>query len=213
MLIGENPDREVLTVFEQVMIIQAEHESNVSTFSARIATSTGSEVGNAVLAAISSFSGNLHGGALLATMEMLEEIKNVKDYIQNRINNGLPIFGFGHRVYRHQDPRSIHLEQTVKFLSKKYKNVKWLTLLEQIKQEMAVFVKHGIDVNVDYYASISLLLMGIEKDLFVPIFISNRLSGWAAHIIEQSKNNILIRPRLKYTGTINKSFSPIDKRI
>lgn len=189
-------------LFEQIMILQAEHESNASAFAARVAVSTGSSLGNGILAAISTFIGPLHGGAITSVMDMLDEITsdNVSFYIQNKIKNKQPVYGFGHRVYRTQDPRSFYLKKIVEQLCHEKKDSNTLLILEKIKVEMSEFIQFGIDINVDYYSSVCFKLFNIPKDLFVPLFISNRIIGWGAHIIEQKKENILIRPRLKYTG-------------
>jgi len=216
MLLGRIPDSSIVRIFEQNMILQAEHDSNASTFSARTTTSTESELGNAITSAIATFSGWLHGGALLGVMEMLEEIQdinNVKTYIQDRLSKKLPIFGFGHRVYRIEDPRAEPLKVNAKILVEKQGNDKLLKILEAVKEEMIPYIDHGININVDFYACISYLLMEIQKEMLVPIFIANRSSGWIAHILEQKKNNILIRPRLHYVGEKNKKFVSIDERI
>lgn len=209
MILGFIPDDETVNIFETIMILQAEHDANASAFSARIAISTETNVGSAITAAVSVFSGKLHGGALIGVMEMLAEIEKTTDtkaYINNRIRNKMPIFGFGHRVYSSIDPRSIFLKQTADILSHKYQNKKWLRIIEEIKNAMSEHMKYGININVDFYTCVCYLILGIQKEFFIPIFVSSRIVGWGAHIIEQNKNNILIRPRLKYTGKLNKKI-------
>src|SRR3990167_8817280 len=215
MLLGKIPETDVIRIFEQNMILQAEHDSNASTFAARITTSTEAELGNAITSAIATFSGCLHGGALLGVVQMLQEMHDaneVKSYIQNRLKKKAPIFGFGHRVYRTEDPRAKPLKENAKILSEKYCNARLLEILEAVKAEMSGYIEHGINVNVDFYACISYLLMGLEKDMLVPIFIANRSCGWVAHIIEQKNKNILLRPRLQYTGDIKDKFIEIEQR-
>jgi len=205
MLLGHVPEADVVRAVETNMILQAEHESNASAFAARIAKSTEATLGDALTVAIATFSGMLHGGALTGVLEMLEEISrenNVKTCIQQRIKNKQPIYGFGHRVYRSIDPRSKHLQQNAEYLSAKYRNTKWLDILEEIKIEMRDYMSHGININDDFHACISYLLAGFSKESLVPVFIAARSAGWVAHILEQSSNNILIRPRLKYVGKI-----------
>lgn len=216
MLLGKVPENKIVRIFERNMILQAEHESNASAFGARIAASTGAELGNALMSAIATFSGELHGGALLGVVQMLEEIEcvdNVKPYIENRLKRKLPIFGFGHRVYRTEDPRAKPLKKNAEILANKNQDCKLLDILEAVKLEMNSYIEHGININVDFYACISYLQMNLTKDMLLPIFIASRSCGWVAHIIEQKSNNILLRPRLQYTGEINKKLVEIDQRI
>jgi citrate synthase len=206
MLLGYVPEPDIVRIVERNMILQAEHESNASTFAARVARSTEAELGNALTSAISTFSGVLHGGALNGVLEMLNEISHSNDtktYIQKRIKNKQPIFGFGHRVYRSKDPRSEPLQKNAEYLSERFKDDRWLKILESIKFEMQDYMTHGININDDFHACISYLLAGLSSEMLLPVFITARSVGWVAHILEQSENNILIRPRLKYTGKIN----------
>lgn len=216
MLLGKIPENRTVRIFEQNMILQAEHESNASAFGARVTASTGAELGNALTSAIATFSGNLHGGALLGVVQMLEEIQcadNVKPYIQNRLKRKLPIFGFGHRVYRTEDPRAKPLKENAEILADKNQDFRLLDILEAVKLEMGSYMEHGMNINVDFYACISYLQMKLSKDMLLPIFIANRSCGWVAHIIEQKNNNILLRPRLQYTGEINKKLVEISQHI
>lgn len=212
MLLGKVPENKIVRVFEQNMILQAEHESNASAFGARVTASTGAELGNALTSAIATFSGSLHGGALLGVVQMLEEIQcvdNVKTYIQNRLKKKLPIFGFGHRVYRTEDPRAKSFRENAEMLANKNQDFTLLNILEAIKLEMRSYIAHGMNINVDFYACISYLQMNLSKDMFLPIFIASRSCGWVAHIMEQTSNNILLRPRLQYAGEINKTLEII----
>lgn len=206
MLLGETPIADIVRIYEQNMIIQAEHDLNASAFTARVCMSTEADIGSAVSAAMATFAGPLHGGALFEAMNMLEAIDSldqVKAFIQARLQNHLPIYGFGHRVYRTEDPRAQPLKEAAKILSEKKNNHHWFELLEAVKAEMTEYMAHGMNVNVDFYACVSFVLMGLSKELLVPIFAMNRMAGWGAHILEQQQNNILIRPRLKYVGTRN----------
>ncbi|WGL60469.1 citrate/2-methylcitrate synthase [Pigmentibacter sp. JX0631] len=191
-------------MLEKMSIIQFEHESNASAFAARVATGTENSFGNAILAATSTFEGKLHGGAIKLVADMLENItiENVDKYIKDRTKQNLPIYGFGHRVYRTEDPRSVILKNLLDEFYRDKKNKTILEILAKTKQEMSEFIKHGIDINVDFYSSVCLKSLNINKNLFLPIFIANRVVGWGVHIIEQKMNNILIRPRLKYSEII-----------
>jgi len=214
-LLGRVPSSEELRIFDRDMIVHAEHGSNASTFVARIVTGTESDIYSALTAAVAAFAGNLHGGALSAVMDMLQEIKepeNVKEYIAQRKLLGKPIYGFGHRVYRTEDPRARCLRSDAEKLSAIKQDFKWLRILETVVAEMQDYMSYGMNINVDFYACITYYLLGIPADMFVPVFVASRVTGWVAHIFEQAENNILIRPRLNYIGKLEHNYIPLVNR-
>ncbi len=215
LLRGEEPSLEEEEIFNQDLILHADHGSNASTFVARTVTGTQADIVSAVTAAISAFSGDLHGGALEKVMIMIREINSpdqVSSYIEERIKKNLPVFGYGHRVYRTEDPRAKSMRKAALKLSTIKNEFKWYQILEEINGVMSHYSKHGINVNVDFYAAIIYLLLGIPQDMFVSVFIMSRISGWIAQISEQKANNILIRPRLNYIGPAEKTYQFIDQR-
>ena len=215
MLTGKIPSVEESRVVDQDLILHAEHGSNASTFTARIVTGAEGDIFAAITAAISAFSGRLHGGALEEVMLMLKEINTPQravSYVTERIMAGKPIFGYGHSVYRKADPRALEMQEIAKKLSIEKKNIRWLEILENISSAMKQHTKYGVNVNVDFYAAVIYELLAIPQDMFVAVFIMSRISGWIAHIHEQKKNNILIRPSLKYTGLNDWLYIDINHR-
>ncbi len=200
---------EIVCAFEQDLVIHADHSANAATFAARVATGTESDFLGAVTAAISTFAGARHGGAVEDVMVMLDEIGDparAADYIRHRQANNLPIFGFGHRVYRTADPRAKYLRGIAEFLARKAGQERYLAILDAVVEEMAARSRLGIDVNVDFYAAVAYKALGFEADLFAPLFVMGRIAGWIAHVKEQQESNILIRPLLQYVG-------PVERRL
>lgn len=215
MINDETPSEEVEKIFNATLILQAEHGSNASTFTGRVAAATIADMHAAVTAALATFSGPLHGGAVEKVMEMLHEIgglESVRNYIQNRMANNDPIFGFGHRLYRNGDPRTAYLKEHARNLSIIKGKTKFFAILELIQEEMKPYVKYGLHPNVDFYGAMVYSLMDIPTDLFISTFAASRSVGWIAHILEQYSNNVLIRPRLNYIGQHKKTYIPIDMR-
>jgi citrate synthase len=193
--------------------LHADHELNASTFSARVTVATLADMYAGIVSAIGTLSGPLHGGANEAVMEMLEEIgdiENIKPYIQRAFIEKKKIMGFGHRVYKTGDPRAKHLKEMSEMLT-------YLTG-ERKLYEMSIIIdeiitrEKGLLPNVDFYSATVYHSLGIEKDLFTPIFAVSRTSGWLSHILEQYDNNRLIRPRAEYVGPKKMSYIPIDFR-
>ncbi len=214
MLLGEIPSEAQIRAFDSDLILHADHGSNASTFTARVVTGTKADIYAAVSAAISAFSGSLHGGALEEIEKMLKEIgtaKMVHEYIQKRLAKNLPIFGFGHRVYRTEDPRAIYLRENAKALSIEKGETELFEIAERVRKEMEPYAKRGIDVNVDFYGAVIYSLLGIPADIFTPTFVVSRVAGWVAQILEQSSCNILIRPRLNYIGASERAYSDADR--
>lgn len=197
----KEPDDSHAEIFEKDLIMHTEHESNASTFVARISASAHTTPLNSLIAAMATFSGDLHGGALTKVAQMIDDIgdpKNVEWYIQNRLENKLTIYGYGHRVYRTLDPRAKYMEAILQKLVSDSIGLKYYSILRSINKYMEPYISHGMYPNVDFYDAVIYKLLNITNDLMLPSFIISRLVGWCAHLNEQYNNNILIRPNLKY---------------
>tara|TARA_Y100001970_G_scaffold225616_1_gene278627 strand:+ start:2560 stop:3693 length:1134 start_codon:yes stop_codon:yes gene_type:complete len=215
MLNGEKPSKENEKLTDLDFILHAEHGSNASSFAARITIGTKAGLYDAFVTAISTLSGPAHGGAAEDVMKMIEEIgepENVKNYIKEKRIKKEPITGFGHRVYRKEDPRAIFLKEGLKQLSLEKNEPKWFKILENVVSEMEPYARHGLNVNVDFYSGAIYNLQKIPKDLYVPIFSIGRSPGWVAQCIEQFETNILIRPLTEYNGPKNRKFINISNR-
>ncbi|PAQ16613.1 citrate synthase [Bacillaceae bacterium SAOS 7] len=213
MLSGKEPEAIEVEAFDKALVLHADHELNASTFTARVCVATLSDVYSGVTAAISALKGPLHGGANEQVMKMLSEIgsvDNVEPYILNKLNNKEKIMGFGHRVYRQGDPRAKHLRKMSKKLTEITGEPQWYEMSMQIEE--LVTSQKNLPPNVDFYSASVYHSLGIEHDLFTPIFAVSRVSGWLAHILEQYSNNRLIRPRAEYTGPDMQKFVPINER-
>ena len=215
MLSGQLPTKENEKLTDLDLILHAEHGSNASSFAARVTIGTKADIYDAFVTAISTLSGPAHGGAAEDVMKMIDEIsepENVKNFIKNKRLNKEPITGFGHRVYRKEDPRAKHLKKGLKKLSIEKGEPKWFKILENVVNEMKPYSRHGLNVNVDFYSGAIYNLQKIPKDLYVPIFSIGRAPGWVAQCIEQFESNILIRPLTEYNGPKNRQFKEISKR-
>ncbi|HJP41189.1 MAG TPA: citrate/2-methylcitrate synthase, partial [Dehalococcoidia bacterium] len=214
-LTGETPTDEAASLMDKDLILHAEHGSNASAFTARVVTGTRADVHSAITAAIAALSGPLHGGAAENVMKMaraIEEPARAADYVKEVRARGEPIMGFGHRVYRTEDPRARHLREGVRRLSQEKGEPKWYGILDAVVEAMRPLGRRGINVNVDFYSGATYYLHGIPLDLFVPIFAVGRIPGWIAQVMEQQEANILIRPRLQYVGPLDSAYVPIDER-
>lgn len=213
MLSGENPADIEEEAFNKALVLHADHELNASTFTARVAVATLSDVYSGVTAAIGALKGPLHGGANEQVMKMLTEIgtvDNVDSYINEKLANKEKIMGFGHRVYRKGDPRAKHLREMSQKLTKIRGEEKWYEM--SIKIDEIVSGQKNLPPNVDFYSASVYHSLNIEHDLFTPIFAVSRASGWLAHILEQYADNRLIRPRAEYIGPGMQKYVPIDER-
>ncbi|WP_434291327.1 citrate/2-methylcitrate synthase [Clostridium botulinum] len=213
MLKGEEPSSKQERIIDRNLIIHAEHSSNASTFTARVVIGTQADIYGAITSAIAAFSGPLHGGAIEHTMKMLREVKDptlAQSYIQAKREKNEAIMGFGHRVYRTEDPRANHLRKTVIDLSQELQETKWINILDALVEAMRPYSQHGIHVNVDYYACVIYHLLGLPDYLFVPLFTFGRIAGWTAHVLEQLENNILIRPVMNYVGEKSRTYKAIE---
>ncbi len=186
---------------------------NASTFTARVCVATLSDIYSGVTAAIGALKGPLHGGANEAVMKMLSEIgsvENVESYINTKLANKEKIMGFGHRVYRKGDPRAKHLREMSRKLTNLTGEPKWYEISAKIEE--LVTSKKPLPPNVDFYSASVYHSLGIDHDLFTPIFAVSRMSGWIAHILEQYENNRLIRPRAEYVGPGMQKYVPVKNR-
>jgi citrate synthase len=195
------------------MTLHADHGFNASTFAARVTASTNSDLYSAVTSAIGTLKGPLHGGASEKVMDMLDEInpeKDVNEYIQSLLDEKKKIMGFGHRMYKAQDPRTKHLRGIVEDFCHRERS---LALYNRcMKIENMVFEKKKIYPNVDFYAAVAMDALGVSKEFFPLFFASSRISGWVAHVLEQYEDAVLLRPSADYVGEFGKQFVPIEKR-
>ncbi|MFK4479668.1 citrate synthase [Bacillus mycoides] len=213
MLNDREPNEVEIEAFDKALVLHADHELNASTFTARVCVATLSDVYSGITAAIGALKGPLHGGANENVMKMLTEIgeeENVESYIHNALQNKVKIMGFGHRVYEHGDPRAKHLREMSKRLCVLLGEDKWYNM--SIKIEDIVTKEKGLPPNVDFYSASVYHCLGIDHDLFTPIFAISRMSGWLAHILEQYENNRLIRPRADYDGPTHQVYVPLAQR-
>lgn len=213
MIRGEMPDEFDAHVLDVALILQADHELNASTFTARVVAGTLADMYSAVTAAIGALSGPLHGGANTAIMRILLEIDSVdrvEDYVKDALSKKKKIMGFGHAVYKTEDPRATHLRRFSKEMGERKGNTKWYDITAKLEAIMKR--EKGLLPNVDAYSASTYYMMGIPLDLYTPIFAISRISGWTAHILEQYADNKLIRPRAEYIGPRDVSYVPIDER-
>jgi citrate synthase len=215
MLQGKKPSVDAAKLMDTDMILHAEHGSNASSFTARVVAGTEANLHAAVTAAIGALSGPAHGGAAENVMHMASEIGDAAraaEYVKRKRAAREPVMGFGHRVYRAEDPRARHMRAGVEKLSREMGQPKWFQILEALVEAMKPYSRHGVNVNVDFYAGVVYYLNGISADQFVPIFAAGRLPGWAVSVMEQMENNILIRPLTAYNGPEPRAYLPIAER-
>ncbi len=215
MLRGEKPSADATQLIDRDLILHAEHGSNASSFAARVVIGTEANLHAAITAAIAALSGPAHGGAAEDVMKMAEEIgepSRAADYVKQMRKDGVAVTGFGHRVYRAEDPRARHMRAGVERLSKEMGQPKWYEILQAVVAAMAPYARHGVNVNVDFYSGVVYHLLGVKRDLFVPIFAIGRVPGWAVQCLEQLDNNILIRPLTLYNGPELRAYVPIGQR-
>ena len=215
MLSGEEPSADSANLMDTDMVLHAEHGSNASSFTARVVTGTDANLHGSITAAIAALSGPAHGGAAENVMKMAQEVgdpANAAGYVKAKRKNREPVMVFGHRVYRAEDPRARHMRDGVERLSKEMGQPHWFEILQALVDAMKPYSRHGVNVNVDFYAGVVYFLHGIPEDLFVPIFAIGRVPGWTVQVLEQLENNILIRPLTEYTGPEEREYVPIDQR-
>ncbi len=217
MLTGQRPSELAARAFDVALVLHADHELNASTFAARVAAATLTDIHSAIVAAIGTLKGPLHGGANAEVMKLLLEIgrdagpDRAERFIRAKLDRKEKVPGFGHRVYRTEDPRATHLRRFSKSLGEKAGMPQWHEMSQRI--EALVLSEKKLYPNVDFYSASMYYALGIPIDLYTPIFAVSRMSGWTAHVLEQYGNNRLIRPRTDYIGPpYPQQFVPIDQR-
>ena len=216
MLFNDHPDEETTRLLDVDFILHAEHGANASAFGARITASTLSDLHSAVVSGIAVLKGPWHGGAAEEVMKMAMEIgqpENAADWARKVLESKGRIMGFGHRVYKVEDARARHLRERSKALGEKMGQPHWFQILNYLEEKVMVpYRSKGIYVNVDFFAGSIYYLLGIPEDLFISIFALGRIPGWTLQCLEQYRDNILIRPLLKYTGPMDLEYIPMEQR-
>jgi len=217
MLTGERPSALAARAFDVSLVLHADHELNASTFAARVAAATLTDLHSAIVAAIGTLKGPLHGGANAEVMRLLVDIgrdagpEKAEEAVRARMARKEKIPGFGHRVYRTEDPRATHLRRLSQALGEKAGEPQWFAMQQRI--ETVVRSDKKLYPNVDFYSATMFHALGIPMDLYTPIFAVSRIAGWTAHVLEQYANNRLIRPRADYIGPkYPQPFLPLDQR-
>jgi len=213
MLNGQAPDDYSAHVMDLALILHADHEFNASTFAARVTAATLADMYSSITSAIGALSGPLHGGANEQVMRMLLRIgsvSNVETYLDQALANKEKVMGFGHRVYKTEDPRATHLRQVSHDLGERAGDTTWFDMSRKV--ELYINEQKRLNANVDFYSATTYYQIGIPIDLFTPVFACSRISGWTAHVLEQYAHNRLIRPLAHYTGPTNVAYTPMDQR-
>lgn len=212
-LYGQEPDAEMVKVFDTCLILHADHELNCSAFSARVTASSLSDMYSAVTSAIGTLKGPLHGGAneqVMRTLTEVGDVENAEPWVRKALDEKQLVMGFGHRVYKNGDPRAKILKGMSKSLCEKKGEPKWYQISEIIENK--VVGEKGLLPNVDFYSATVYYSMGIPIDLYTPIFATSRIAGWLAHCFEQYSKNRIYRPRGEWTGNEGLKYSPIESR-
>jgi citrate synthase len=210
---GQEPDEVATRTMDVALVLHADHELNASTFAARVTAATLSDMYSAIVSAIGTLKGPLHGGANEGVIKNLLEIgsvENVEAWTKDALANKKKIMGFGHRVYRTEDPRATHLREMSRKLGERTGEKKWYEMSH--KMEEVMISEKKLNPNVDFYSASTYYALGIPTDLFTPIFACSRITGWTAHVLEQYENNRLIRPRAEYVGPRGQKYVPINER-
>ena len=215
MLKGEKPSQDAARLADVDFILHAEHGSNASSFAARVTIGTEANLHGAIVTALSTLAGPAHGGAAEDVMKMVQEIgspENAAAYVKAKRANREAVTGFGHRVYRAEDPRARHMRDGVKKLGEEMGAPEWYEILQGVVDAMKPYSRHGLNVNVDFYSGVIYQLHGIPMDLYVPIFAIGRMPGWVIQCLEQLQGNILIRPLTLYNGPDMRDYVPLNAR-
>ncbi len=213
MLLGKEQDERVVKMFDAALTLHADHEFNASTFTCRVIVATLSDMYSAVTGAIGALKGPLHGGANEQVMRMLLKItepERAKEWVIDALARKEKIMGFGHRVYRTEDPRATHLRNFSKEMGERNGEPQWYQMSRDIEE--LILNEKKLYPNVDFYSASTYYLMGIPLDLYTPIFAMSRVTGWVAHALEQYANNRLIRPAADYIGPVDQTWSPVSER-
>lgn len=213
MLTGREPDKEAARILDIALILHADHSLNASTFVARSVASTLSDMYSAITGALGALKGPLHGGAneqVMRTLIEIGDVEGVEPYVEAELANHHRVFGFGHRVYRADDPRAVLLRRISGEIAEHTGNRKWYDMQEKMRE---VVTRHrNLPVNVDFYSASVYSALGIPIDLFTPVFAISRIAGWTAHVLEQYADNRLVRPDALYIGEGDRDYIPIEKR-
>lgn len=210
---GERPSAQAAAAFDECLVLHADHTMNASTFACRVCAATLSDMHSAVTAGIATLKGPLHGGANEAVMKVLASLGSVDEVdasVRDRLARGEKLMGFGHRVYRTEDPRATHLRSLSQRLGEAAGDTRYFEM--SVAMEKAVMDVKGLYPNVDFYAASVYHSLGIPTDLFTPVFAVSRMAGWTAHVIEQQEDNRLIRPDSEYVGERDRHWAPIESR-
>ena len=213
MLKGEKPSEHDARIFDVCLILHADHELNASTFTARVVAGTLADMYAAVTGAIGALSGPLHGGAntnVMKTLLEIGEVENTEAYVKKALAEKRKIMGFGHAVYKTEDPRATHLREFSKQAGELAGDSKWYDMSRKVEE--VIMREKGLYPNVDFFSASTYYMMGIPLDLYTPIFAVSRISGWTGHILEQYADNKLIRPRAEYIGVRDLPYVAIDQR-
>ena len=215
MLKGEKPSEDAARLADVDFVLHAEHGANASAFAARVTVGTEANLHGAIVTALSTLAGPAHGGAAEDVMKMVHEIgkpENAAGYVKAKRGNREAVTGFGHRVYRAEDPRARHMREGVRKLGEEMGAPEWYEILQAVVEAMKPYARHGLNVNVDFYSGVIYQLHGIPMDLYVPIFAIGRMPGWIIQCVEQQRQNILIRPLTLYNGPGMRDWVPLDNR-
>ena len=210
---GRRPSQRAIDAFDECLVLHADHTMNASTFAARVCAATLSDMHSAVVAAIGTLKGPLHGGANEAVMKSLAEIDEpgkVDAFVREQLAAGQKLMGFGHRVYKTEDPRATHLRRLSRELGEESGDDTFYRM--SLDMERVVLEVKGLYPNVDFFAASVYAALGIPTDLFTPVFAVSRMAGWTAHVVEQHADNRLIRPDSEYVGPRDQKWAPIDER-
>lgn len=215
MLTGKPPTENAARLMDVDFILHAEHGSNASTFAARVTVGTEAGLYSAMTTALATLAGPAHGGAAEDVMKMVAEIGTADKaaaYVKAKRKAREAVTGFGHRVYRTEDPRARHMREGVRQLGEEMGEPEWYEILQGVVEAMKPYARHGLNVNVDFYSGVAYQLHGIPMDLFVPLFAIGRMPGWVIQCIEQVQRNILIRPLTLYEGPEPRDWVAIEDR-
>ena len=215
MLKGQKPSKAAAKLADVDFILHAEHGANASAFAARVTVGTEANLHGAMVTALATLAGPAHGGAAEDVMKMVHEIgtpDKAAAYVKAKRANREAVTGFGHRVYRAEDPRARHMRDGVKQLGDEMGAPEWYEILQAVVDAMQPYARHGLNVNVDFYSGVIYQLHGIPMDLYVPIFAIGRMPGWIIQCIEQQRGNILIRPLTLYNGPDMRPYTALKNR-
>lgn len=213
MMHGKTPAPEMERALDAYLILLADHGLNASTFSARVTTATESDMYSAVTSAVGTLKGDLHGSANQHAMEMILEIgtpDKAENYVRDLLKNKKKVMGFGHRIYKKEDPRATVFRGIARKLCERANEFRWTEISNKIEKVM--LEEKQIPCNVDFFSASVLYVLGFPTDFFTTVFASSRVAGWTAHVIEQRKDNRLIRPAAEYIGPMDQHYIPLDQR-